>query len=174
MKKPQNLKSFVKKNFRGAYDVAGAFKNGLKVAKARQAIESKIVVVHEAPVSLESPLRKIVVNTGPARLNLVFKNFSAKTLEEKEKSDFLSTAISFSANQHYALRIISRNSQPSPRTFTSFIKTRRLETPESYSFYTDRSTRLSSSVRRLDVSSGDIFFTENQLAELKTWTKEIK
>ncbi|MBR3263993.1 hypothetical protein IKF94_02035 [Candidatus Saccharibacteria bacterium] len=172
MNQPKSLKSFVKQHFRGAYDAAGAFKNGLKVAKYRRATEAKIVAVHESAIPVDSSLKKIVTNTGPKRLNLVFRTFSEKSLADKEKTEFLVAGIKFAANKGFDLRIISRNNQANPRNLTTFAKKHSLALPENYSFYTDRASRLSSPVRRLDVTKNDVFFTENELLKLKEWTKQ--
>ena len=161
----------MKQHFRSAYDTAGAFKNGLKAAKYRRDTEAKIVAVHESAIPVDSPLKKIVTNTGPKRLNLVFRTFSEKALADKEKTEFLVAGIKSAINKDISLRIISRNNQPNPRELTTFAKKHNLVLPENYSFYTDRASRLSSPVRRLDITGGDVIFTENELSKLKEWTK---
>lgn len=171
MNKSHNLKSFIKSHFRGIYDFAGAVYHGFDAAKARRTSESEAISVHESPVSADAPLRLIAVNTGPNRLNLVFRNFSKKALEDKNTVAFLKIAIGFASTHDFTLRIISRNSQPNPRVFRDFLEFHQLDTLESYNFYTDSASRLSSSVRRLDISKNDYIFTENEIEKLKEWVK---
>ena len=171
MYKEHNLKSFIKSHFRGIYDFAGAVYHGFDAAKARRLSEQEAAATHDPVVSADAPLKLLVVNTGPNRLNLVFKNFSEKSLENKATADFLKTAVNFASTHGFSLRIISRNSQPNPRIFQDFLKSHQLESPDDHSFYTDSASRLSSPVRRLDVSKTDHIFTENEVNKLKDWTK---
>ena len=171
MNKTHNFKSFIKQHFRGIYDFAGAVYHGFGAAKARRLSEVEVIAVHESSVNADSPLKIIAVNTDRNRLNVVFKNFSKKALEDKKTEDFLKTAIKFASTHDYTLRIISRNNQPNPRLFIAFIEKHQLKVPNDYSFYTDSATRLSGSVRRLDVSKNDIIFTENETEKLKDWIK---
>lgn len=172
MNKGQNLKSYIKKNFRSAYDFAGAVKNGLKVARYRRETEARIVATHTNRVSVEYPLGLIAVNSSPKRLNLVFSSFSKKSLENKEIAAFLAAGIKIANDYDYTLRIISRNNQINPRDFMDFINNQGLAIPSSYSFYTDLASRLSSPVRRIDISPNDVIFSENELVKLKKWNKE--
>lgn len=166
-----SLKSFIKTHFCRIYDFAGAVYHGFDAAKIRRISENEAIASHNNAVNIDSPLKLIAVNTGSNRLNLVFKDFSRKSLESKFTADFLRTAISFANTHSYSLRIISRNSQPSPRTFIDFLKEYKLERPAEYSFYTDFSSRLSSPVRRLDVSRNDFIFSETEIDKLKEWIK---
>jgi len=172
MNKSQNLKSYIKKNFRSAYDFAGAVKNGLGVARYRRETEARIVATHTNRVSAEYPLGFIAVNSGLKRLNLVFSSFSKKSLENKEIAAFLAAGIKIANDYDYTLRIISRNNQINPRDFMDCINNQGLAIPSSYSFYTDLASRLSSPVRRIDISPNDVIFSENELVKLKKWNKE--
>ena len=172
MDNSSGLKNFAKKNLRGIYDFASVFRHSFKAAKIRRLNEQETVAAHESAVSSYDLPKIIYVNSGSNRLNLVFKTFSKQTLAKKEISDFLTSATNFAANHHYALRIISRNSQVNPRDFIDFAKEHKLDIPEKYSFYTDSAARLSSSVRRLDISKNDYIFTEDNLANLKEWIKK--
>ena len=172
MDESNGLKKFAKKNLRGVYDFASVFCHSFDAAKARRLNERETIATHESAVSSNYPLRIIYVNSGPNRLNLVFKTFSKQTLEKREVSDFLTSAANFAASHHFVLRIISRNSQINPRDFINFAKEHKLKIPEEYIFYTDSAMRLSGPVRRLDISKNDYIFTEDDFANLKEWIKK--
>lgn len=174
MNSKHSLKNFIKSHFRGIYDFAGAVYHGFDAAKARRLSESEATTTHDSTVSADAPLKLLAVNTGSNRFNIVFKNFSKKTLEDKNTAEFLKIAVNFANAHDFSLRIISRNSQPNPRVFCDFLKLHQLDTPKNYSFYTDSASRLSSSVRRLDVSRNDYIFTENEIDKLKDWIKKYE
>lgn len=171
MNNSNGLKGFAKKNLRGIYDFASVFCHSFDAAKLRRQKERETIATHEASVSSNDTLKIIYVNSGPDRLDIVFKKFSKQVLLEQEIIDFLTSAINFAAEHHFVLRIISRNNQINPRDFLDFIKTHKLAIPEEYSFYTDLSSRLSSPVRRLDISKNDYIFAETEIANLKKWIK---
>ena len=169
MNKSEDLKSFAKKNLRGIYNFASAFRYGLNISKERQLSEKITNSTHDTNVSVDSPLKIIVVNSGPKRLNIVFKDFPKDICENKKRADFLMQAIIFANTNHFALRIISRNNQINPRYFKTFLKKNSLSVPDRYDFYTDSATRISSPVRRLDISKNDVIFTENDIINFKKW-----
>lgn len=172
MDNSNGLKGFAKKNLRGIYDFASVFRHSFEAAKIRRLNEQETVATHESATTNNSLPKIIYVNSGPNRLNIVFKNFSKQVLEKKDSSDFLVFATNFAANHHFALRIISRNNQINPRDFVNFTKEHGLTVPEDYSFYTDLASRLSSPVRRLDISKNDFVFVEDDIAALKEWAKK--
>ncbi len=174
MNDSNGLKSFAKKNLRGIYDFASVFCHSFDAAKLRRQKEQDAIAAHETAVSNNSIPKIIYVNSGPDRLNIVFKKISKQALEEKETSNFLINATNFAAEHHFALRIISRNSLINPRDFLDFARTHKLTVPENYSFYTDLASRLSSPVRRLDISKNDYIFTETEAANLKEWIKNYE
>ena len=94
MNKSEDLKSFAKKNLRGIYNFASAFRYGLNISKERQLSEKITNSTHDTNVSVDSPLKIIVVNSGPKRLNIVFKDFPKDICENKKRADFSALSIS--------------------------------------------------------------------------------
>ena len=169
-----NTKSVVKRKFRIGYDIARSAYYGARESKARKTYEEQNKVCHASNVSVDSKLAKLFVEPSVKRLNIIMKSFSKERLQEKEISELLSFATSFSIDKKYALRIISRNNLPNPKVYQDFLKENKLEAPESISFYTDSENRVAMPTYRLEVTKGDIFFAENKLEELKEFIKNEK
>ena len=171
MNESRGFRSFIKKRFGKVYNVIAAFRHSFAAGEARRVIEKKAVATHEQKIKVDSPLKKIYINSGPKRLNIVFGDFSVKMMENKENVDFLVQAVNFANQKKIDLRIISRNGQADPTIFKDFLEKDNITIPMRYSFYTDFYNRISSPTRRLDVSENDYLFDENEFEKFKEWMK---
>lgn len=162
-------KEYLKKNFQGAYDVSRAIHHGIADAKRIKAYEVENVVVHEKNVPVSAPLSKIYVSPSVKRINLVLDELTTSTVKDEKMAKILKLATEAANTQKYALRMITRNNLANPKVYTDFLKENQLKAPMSMSFYTDFSARISSSVYRLEVTDGDVFFTEAEYNKLKGW-----
>ena len=170
----KTIKEFTKARFRLAYDIARAAHHGAKESKSRKNYERQNNVCHVGNVSTDSKLAKLFVGTNEKRLNIVMKTFSKERLQEKDISELLKLATTFSVKNNYSLRIISRNNLPNPKIYQDFLKDNNLKSPSSISFYTDSASRVAMPTYRLEVTKGDIFFGENELKEIKEFIKNEK
>lgn len=165
------VKEYVKENFRAVYDVPRAIHHGIKESKERRQSEAENRVCHTEDVPVDAPLSKMLVLPVEKRLNIVISRLDAATLEDKKQAEILLLAVKIAAEKKYKLRIVSRNNLANPKVFSDFLAKRGIKLPENISFYTDSSARISSSVYRLEVTEGDVFFTEDEINKLKGWAK---
>ncbi len=168
-------KDYLKKNFRVFYDVSRSVGHGIKESKLRRLSEKRDQVIHKKTVQVDSEIAKLFCFPTTNRINLVFSEFTTRKIEgSKQSSELLTIASKFARNNDYALRIIARNELPNPKVYSDFLEVNHLKMPESISFYTDKSTRVSCPVHRLEVTDGDVFFLETEVSKLKEWIKNGK
>lgn len=167
-----SLKQYIKSKHSTLYDAARIMRNSLRDSKERKLSMEKLRVTHSGKIKADAPLAMILLDSGPKRLNLVFSDFTTDILKETLIIDALLQATRFAVEHDYVLRIIVRNHLPNPKLYTDMMHANHSELPIRYSFYTDSEERVSSPVYRLEVSSNDIFFTENEFSKLKGWIHE--
>lgn len=168
-------KEYIKKNFRVFYDVSRSVGHGIKESKQRRLSEKRDQVVHNKTVQVDSEIAKLFCLPTTNRINLIFSEFTTRRIEgNKQLNNLLTTASKFARNNDYALRIIVRNELPNPKVYADFLESNHLKMPQSISFYTDKSTRVSCPVHRLEVTDGDVFFLETEVSKLKEWIKNGK
>lgn len=169
MPRYNNFKDRLKSHHQTFYDLARATRTVLKNSKTKRLAAKDEQVTHRQKVSVSAPLSKIYVSSGPKRINLVFADFTAGTVQSESISNMLELATKIATKKGYELRIISRNNLPDPKLYVDFLASKRLIPPEKYSFYTDSSDRISSPIYRLEVSDMDVFFTADDLEKMKGW-----
>ena len=168
----KSIKDFTKKHLRSAYDVVRSVHHGAKESKARRLYEEENKVCHAGKVGVDYKLSKLFVEPSVNRLNLIFSSLSHETFSKKDPAELIMLATKFCIEKNFALRIISRNNLPNPRFYHDFIIENNLSIPKSLAFYTDSQDRVSMPTYRLEVTKGDIFFTENELTKLKEFIKK--
>ena len=167
-------KEHIKARFSGLYSIGRAVRDAAKNSKKLKETTKLYNVAHDDSVEVGSPLAKIYVNEGPKRLNIVFKRFDAKALENNLLAEFLAISTEIAKKEECELRIISRNNLANPKDYTDFLKKHGLTAPNKCSFYTDSNKRVSGKTYRLSVTKNDVFFTEQELDKLKDWIKNGK
>lgn len=168
----RSIKSFTKQNLRPVYDVIRSIHHGTKESKWRKSYEKQNMVCHKGDVQVNHQIAKIYVEPSTKRLNLIFKSFTVETLNNSK--EFLTIATEFAQKKHFAFRIISRNNLPNPKDYYCFATSQNLALPDSISFYTDCMSRVSTPTYRFETTAGDVFFTENEITELKEFIKNEK
>ena len=167
-----SVKSLAKNRFRLAYDVVRSVHHGAKESKARRLYEEENKVCHTGKVGVDYKLSKLFVEPSVNRLNLVFSSLSQETFSRKDSEELIMLATKFCIEKSFALRIISRNNLPNLRFYHDLIVENNLSVPKVLAFYTDSQDRVSMPTYRLEVTKGDIFFTENELTKLKEFIKK--
>ena len=168
------LKKQIKQRFRGLYSIGRSGRDTAKNNKKLKASEALYTASHAQNVAVDYPIKTIVVDGGPKRLNLIFDKFDGNAIKDHDKASFLATGILFAEEEGYALRIISRNCLADAKAFVDFEKAKKIGPIQNYSFYSDSADRVSGKTYRLSVTKQDVFFTENDLEKLKDWVENGK
>ncbi len=168
------LKKQIKAHFSGLYSLGRSIRDVSKNNKKLKETEKLYNATHANSITADAPIATIFINDGPRRINLVYSKFNKEALAEQEKLDLLIVGTEFANAHNFAIRIISRNELPNPRIYCETLKSKKIDIPEDYSFYTDASERVSGKTYRLSITKNDIFFTEKELKKLKEWIKDGK
>ncbi|MBR2600653.1 hypothetical protein IKE07_00730, partial [Candidatus Saccharibacteria bacterium] len=119
------LKKHIKQRFRGLYSIGRSVRDTAKNNKKLKASEALYTASHTQNVAVDYPIKTIVVDGGPKRLNLIFDKFNCDSIKDHEKASFLATGILFAEEEGYVLRIISRNCLADAKAFVEFEKVKK-------------------------------------------------
>ena len=120
------LKKHIKQRFCGLYSIGRSVRDTAKNNKKLKASEALYTASHTQNVAVDYPIKTIVVDGGPKRLNLIFDKFNRDLIKDHEKASFLATGILFAEEEGYVLRIISRNCLADAKAFVEFEKVKNL------------------------------------------------
>ncbi|MBQ6355054.1 hypothetical protein IJJ18_01365 [Candidatus Saccharibacteria bacterium] len=127
------------------YDAAKSF---YRKAQRKKTPALEGAVTHALKTN-PGPLKMILINDGPKRLNLIF--------DDLMEPDILILVTKFAVKNDFALRIITRNSLANPKNYLDILKEKNTPAPKDYSFYSDIEQRLAPPVHRLEISRNDVF-----------------
>ena len=103
------------------------------------------------------PLATIYIENKKKTINFVMSAMSPETENNKKVITALKRVVEKANKEKVQLQIITRDSLPDPDVFLKILEKEKIQIPDDYSFYSDAPSRLSSSVRRLEVGKNDIF-----------------
>ena len=158
-----DIKKQFKSRHQNAYAIVRAVHNA-KIENRDRKMRTDIVV-YDGHVSVDAPLKMILVDSDSPRLNIVLSSLSKRSLEEN--ADFVLCATEYAIKSDMELRIISRNNLPNLNDYYEFLAKTNKNQLKKVSFYTDSINRVSSPTFRLEVSNKDIFFNEKELKKLR-------
>lgn len=158
-----NIKKQFKSRHQNAYAIVRAVHNARIENRDRKMYTD--IVVHSGHVSVDAPLKMILVDSDSPRLNIILSSLSKRSLEEN--ANFVLCATEYAIKSGIELRIISRNNLPNPNDYYEFLAKTNNKRLKKVSFYTDSINRVSSSTFRLEVSDKDVFFNERELRKLR-------